>query len=183
MSEISFGLYRISFIAVTYTHYLTVVKSDWSIFFVCSALLFRQALLRQRRHLGQFIFPGQLKCFLPLSTSFLTMQNKPILLAIALAICIGTMSGCKKENPDPDGLVPATQEGKGTGDFLVNGVAFGPRPSISSPGSNPVGVTVYPGRLPHTRDFEFVFYRMTDRNSVDTFNLILNAATTPGTYL
>ncbi len=110
------------------------------------------------------------------------MQNKPLLLAIALSICAGA-SSCKKENPDPDGLAPATQEGKGTGDFLLNGVAFSPRPSVSSPSTNPVGVTAYPGRLPHTRDFEFVFYRMIDRNRVDTFNLILNAVTTSGTYL
>lgn len=57
-----------------------------------------------------------------------------------LGLCAALLAaGCKKDTVDPNGLVPATQEGKNTGDFLLNGQPFGPMPRLSSPGSKPVG--------------------------------------------
>ena len=50
-------------------------------------------------------------------------------------------TACKKDSLDPNGLVPATQEGKNTGDFLLNGSPFSPQSRISSPGTKSVGAS------------------------------------------
>jgi hypothetical protein len=109
------------------------------------------------------------------------MIDRRILFATALAIAAGA-SSCKKEDADPDGLVAATQEGKNTGDFLLNGVAFGPRPAIASPGSMPIGASVFLGRAPGSRDVQLSFYRMVNSNQAECLNLILFGITTAGQY-
>jgi|GEM_PF-4605470 len=53
-----------------------------------------------------------------------------------LPVVTALLAGCTKDDVDPDGLVPATQEGKDTGDFLVNDVAFSPRSRTSWPGGS-----------------------------------------------
>jgi hypothetical protein len=109
------------------------------------------------------------------------MLKRHFLLAATLALAAGAAS-CKKENPDPDGLVAATQEGKNTGDFLLNGTAFGPRPKIANPGSTPVGATVFPGRAPRSRDIQLSLYRMVNSKKAESLNLILYGITNPGEY-
>lgn len=60
-----------------------------------------------------------------------------LLLALVLLVA------CKKDNIDPDGLVRATQQGKNTGDFLLNGTPFNPKPRVTAPANKPVGAYWY----------------------------------------
>lgn len=52
-------------------------------------------------------------------------MNKLPLLFLSLVLLLG----CKKDDNGPNGLPKATQEGKGTAGFLLDGKAWRPRPS------------------------------------------------------
>ena len=109
-------------------------------------------------------------------------MRTPLLLAAALAL-VGAVTSCKKENPDPDGLVPATQEGKGTGDFLLNGAAFGPRPTASCQAC--AAVSAHWGRVGygHDDDMRISFYRYDNPNRDQTFSLFISNVLRPGTFI
>ena len=109
-------------------------------------------------------------------------MRTPLLLAAALAL-VGALASCKKENPDPDGLVPATQEGKGTGDFLLNGVAFGPQPSVSC--QSCPSVSAHWGRSGYGtyNDMRISFYRYDSRNKEQMLNLFISDVLRPGTFV
>ena len=109
-------------------------------------------------------------------------MKTPLLLAAALLFG-GALASCTKENLDPDGLVPTTQEGKGTGDFLLNGVAFGPRPSAGCQACAPVNA--YWGRSAHGHndDVQLSFYRYDNPNKDQSFTLFLSDVLRPGTFI
>lgn len=89
---------------------------------------------------------------------------------------------CKKVDVDADGLVPATQAGKNTGDFLFNGAPFGPLPRVSSPGTKPVGA--FWGRSGRRRRLQLSFFReeRDARGTVRLLNLFIANPQQPGTY-
>jgi len=91
------------------------------------------------------------------------------------------LAACKKENPDPDGLVPATQEGRNTGDFLLNGAAFRPRSRVSSPATKPVGA--YWGHSSRgIGRVQISFFREDDDKKARSLNLFIANIRLPGTY-
>ena len=101
-----------------------------------------------------------------------------ITTALAAALLL---AACKKENTDPDGLVPATQEGKNTGDFLLNGASFGPRPRVSAPGNKPVGA--FWGHSSRGKgDMQISFSREDDDRKVRLFNLFVANIQQTGAY-
>lgn len=96
----------------------------------------------------------------------------PALAAVLLLVA------CKKETADPDGLVPATQEGKNTGDFLLNGVPWGPKASITSTG-NPVGARW--DKIRGGREVTLIFVRYGQNDEVIA-NVRLPYITQPGIF-
>ena len=63
------------------------------------------------------------------------MRTYPF-LALAAALLA---AGCKKNDTDPNGLPPATQEGKNTGGLLLNGETWLPAKNPHLPANPPVG--------------------------------------------
>jgi hypothetical protein len=105
------------------------------------------------------------------------MRNT-VLIATSLLL----LAACKKDNVDPDGLVPATQDGKNTGDFLLNGTPFSPRPRITSPGNKPVGA--YWGHSSRRQgELDISFFREDDDRRVRGCNILIYGIKKPGTYL
>lgn len=102
-------------------------------------------------------------------------------LFFSLTAALLLLAACKKENPDPDGLVAATQEGKNTGDFLLNGVAFSPRPRVSSPATKPVGA--FWDNYGRGRNAQIFFFREDDDKKVRSLNLFIANIRLPGKYL
>ena len=103
---------------------------------------------------------------------------KKLLPALALAALL--LPACEKDNVGPDGLVKATQEGKDTGDFLVDGVAFNPRPRVSSPGSSPVGA-YWDHIYAKDSNFDLSFFRQGDDKKEKYMNIFLANVRKPGT--
>ena len=102
---------------------------------------------------------------------------KKLLPAFALAALL--LPACEKDNVGPDGLVKATQEGKNTGDFLVDGVAFTPRPRVSSPGSSPVGGF---RSLVNNKNIQISFFRENDGGSAKYLSININNIKSAGLY-
>jgi hypothetical protein len=93
------------------------------------------------------------------------------------------LSGCKKENLDPDGLVPATQSGKNTGGFLLNGQPFNPQPRVSAPGDKAVGASW--GRSSSgSRNVQLSFFRQErdDNRTEHLFDVFIANIRSTGTY-
>ena len=104
-----------------------------------------------------------------------TLSRYAMKTFLLLSLAAALLAGCKKENADPDGLVPATQEGKNTGDFLLNGQRWGPQNSPTGT-NNPVGANWYGRRL----GMELFFYRYrtaTDDSGLNFFLPINNIGT------
>ena len=101
---------------------------------------------------------------------------------IATALVAALLAAaCKKENTDPDGLVPATQEGKNTGDFLLNGAPFGPRPRVTTPGNKPVGA--FWGHSSRGKGrIQVSFFREDDSKKVRSLDLFIANIQRPGTF-
>lgn len=64
-------------------------------------------------------------------------------LLVPLFLLLG-LTTCKKDNTDPNGLPPATQEGKNTGGFLLNGQPWLPKIDPLNAGRSPVGAIYGP---------------------------------------
>jgi hypothetical protein len=104
------------------------------------------------------------------------MRNT-VLVATSLLL----LAACKKDTVDPDGLVPATQDGKNTGDFLLNGTPFSPRPRITSPGNKPVGASW--GHSSRQQGYvQLSLMREDDDRRVRNLNLIIANIKRTGTY-
>ena len=104
---------------------------------------------------------------------------KTCLLSAVAALLL--LAACKKETADPDGLVPATQEGKNTGDFLLNGSVFSPRARVSSPATKPVGA--YWGHSSRgIGRVQISFFREDDDKKSHSLNLFIANIRLPGTY-
>lgn len=101
------------------------------------------------------------------------MKTYLLLLAALLAA-----SSCKKENADPDGLVPATQEGKNTGDFLLNGRPYGPSNGSAYPGPS-VGANWY--KIRGGRQVVVILGRKY-KDDDNSLNVVLSRITGPGTF-
>lgn len=115
------------------------------------------------------------KIFTQLFTT-LPMRN-----AVLVATSLLLLAACKKNNVDPDGLVPATQDGKNTGDFLLNGTPFSPRPRITSPGNKPVGA--YWGHSSRRQPYINInFFREDDDGRVRSLGLSIASIKRAGTY-
>ena len=104
---------------------------------------------------------------------------KKLLPAFALAALL--LPACEKDNVGPDGLVKATQEGKNTGDFLVDGVAFSPRARISRPGGPSVGA-YWDHFKPGDSNFDVSFFRQDDDKRERYLNLKIARVHHPGVY-
>ena len=63
---------------------------------------------------------------------------KTLLLPLCLLLGLTT---CKKDDTDPNGLPAATQEGKNTAGFLLDGKPWLPKNSPLNAGQSPVGVS------------------------------------------
>ena len=90
-------------------------------------------------------------------------------------------TACKKDSLDPNGLVPATQEGRNTGDFLLNGSAFSPRPPVSSPANKPVGAT-WGHSSRGIGNVQISFSREDDNRKVRLFNLYIGNIKRSGAF-
>ena len=100
-----------------------------------------------------------------------------------LAIVALLAAGCKKEDPEA-GLPLATQEGKNTGGFLLNGQPWLPAKNPDLPANSPVGATwvskVYRGgkalqiflsRHPNANEYNVLSFIFHDVRHVGTFDL------------
>ena len=102
-------------------------------------------------------------------------------LLLALAAASLTATSCKKDNTDPDGLVAATQEGKNTGDFLLNGQPFSPRSRVTAPGDTPVGAT-WGHSSRGVSNVQISFSREDDNRKTRLFNIYIGSIRQLGTY-
>lgn len=90
-------------------------------------------------------------------------------------------SSCKKDDTDPNGLPAATQEGKNTGGFLVNGEPW--LPKASAVGNNPYTVSAAYGPLMYrAHRLEMSMFRYQDVNNNQSLTLYLAYVRQPGTY-
>ena len=111
--------------------------------------------------------------------SLTAMRTYPFLsLAAAMLLTVA----CNKDNTDPDGLVSATQEGKNTGDFLVNGVPFGPRSRVSTPADKPVKA-YWSHSNQGQATIEITFFREDDNKKVRSLDVMVASIKQPRTYL
>ena len=100
---------------------------------------------------------------------------------VLVATTLLLLAACKKENVDVDGLVPATQDGKNTGDFLLNGTPFSPRTRITTPGNKPVGA--YWGHWSKPNGYvDISLFREDDDRRVRGLNIFISKIKKPGTY-
>ena len=100
-----------------------------------------------------------------------------LLLAVALLA-----AGCKKDDTDPNGLPKATQDGKNTAGFLLNGQPWLPAKNPSSPGTPPVGAnwssSVYRGG----KALQIFFIRYSSSQDVTALNFIFHDVRRAGTF-
>lgn len=125
--------------------------------------------------------PLKTNTFSPLLfTSFLFAMKPYLCLCLAAAL----LAACKKEEADPNGLPPATQEGKNTGGFLLNGQPWLPAKNPSLPGTSPVGANwisrinrggkalqIILERHPSSNDYTALNFIFSDVRHAGTFNL------------
>ena len=91
-------------------------------------------------------------------------------------VLLALAAGCKKEALDADGLVPATREGKNTGDFLRNSQPDGPGRSSANP-SQAVGA--YWQRIRGGRKVVVILVRWFPNDDTG-LNIVLSRLTRPG---
>ena len=100
-------------------------------------------------------------------------MKRMYLLGLMLGL---TLAACKKDDTDPNGLPPATQEGKNTAGFLLNGQPWLPVKNPSLPANSPVGATwasrnymggralqIYISHHPNSNDYtllSFIFHNV-----------------------
>ena len=87
-------------------------------------------------------------------------------------------SGCKKNDLDPDGLVPATQAGENTGDFLLNGRPYRPGRDSAYPGP---AVSAGWYKIWGGRQITVTMGRQFDRDDT-VLNIVLPRLTGPGAF-
>ena len=93
----------------------------------------------------------------------------------ALALAALLLPACEKDTVGPDGLVKATQEGKNTGDFLLNGTAYGPGRSDARPG---VPVSAYRSSV-NKKKITLFFNRLYNQDETG-LNIVLSDITHTG---
>jgi hypothetical protein len=97
-------------------------------------------------------------------------------LVLLLGLC-----ACKKdEGMDPNGLPKATQEGKNTAGFLLNGQPWLPKGSPTSP--NPFGVSWSKFLYQGGRRLQIVCGRYNSRDDYTAINLLFPDVRKPGTF-
>ena len=98
-------------------------------------------------------------------------------LSFALAGAL-LLASCKKNDVDADNLVPATQSGKNTGDFLLNGQPYRPGRGSAYPGP---AVGAYWSKIRGGRKITIIMGRQFDRDDTG-LNIVLPRITGPGTF-
>ena len=78
-------------------------------------------------------------------------------------------AGCKKDNTDPNGLPPATQEGKNTAGFLLNGQPWLPKGSPTN--LQPYGVSWPRFSVKGGRTLQINFSRYQSKDDLTAINL------------
>ena len=104
-------------------------------------------------------------------------------LCLALSVAL-LATACQKNGLDPNGLPPATQEGKNTAGFLLNGQPWRPETNPSSPGTSPVGATwvsrvsrggkplqIFFSRHPNDQEYALLSFIFHDVRHAGTFAL------------
>jgi len=102
---------------------------------------------------------------------------KPLLLFLAALLAL---PACKKDNTDPNGLPAATQEGKNTAGFLLNGQPWLPKASYV--GNNPYTVSASYGPIRRAHRLAVSMFRYQDVNNSQSLTLYLAGVRTLGTY-
>ena len=103
---------------------------------------------------------------------------KPLLLSLAVLLAL---PACKKDDTDPNGLPPATQEGKNTAGFLLNGQPWLPKASLV--GNNPYKVSVVYGPfIRNAHRLGISMYRYQDVNNSQFLTLYLAGTRQSGTF-
>lgn len=105
------------------------------------------------------------------------MKTLPPALAALLLL-----AACKKDTNDPDGLPPATQEGKKTAGFLLNGKPWLPKISPLNAGSSPVGAFWSPYITQGGRRLSVAFSRYQDDSNEQSFSFYLSDIRQAGTF-
>ena len=103
---------------------------------------------------------------------------KPYLL-LPLAVALLAV-GCKKDETDPNGLPPATQDGKNTAGFLLNGQPWLPKLSPTSTGPYPVGISLT--RIQGLSRLSVSFSRYQDNDNRQSLGLYISGIKQPGTF-
>ena len=104
---------------------------------------------------------------------------KPFLF-LGLAALL-TASSCKKDDTDPNGLPSATQEGKNTGGFLLNGQPW--LPKASAVGNYPYTVSAIYGPFSfRAHRLSISMFRYQDANNSQEITLYLAGVRQPGIY-
>ena len=111
------------------------------------------------------------------SPLFTFIAIKPLLLFL---VALLALPACKKDDTDPNGLPAATQEGKNTAGFLLNGQLWLPKRSPTS--AQPFGVSwsqyLYKGR----RALQVNFSRYQSRDDLTALNFIFHDVCRAGTF-
>ena len=104
---------------------------------------------------------------------------KPYLL-LPLAVAL-LAAGCKKDDTDPNGLPPATQDGKNTAGFLLNGQPWLPAKNPSLP-ANPTVGALYGPLTQRVLRLSVSLYRYQDSNNSQGINLYISGIRQPGSF-
>lgn len=88
-------------------------------------------------------------------------------LCCLLVLCL-LANSCKKDNTDPNGLPPATQAGKNTAGFLLDGKPWLPKGSPTS--LQPYGVSWPRFRVQGGRTLEINFFRYNSKDDLTAVN-------------
>ena len=107
---------------------------------------------------------------------FATAMKRMYLLGLMLAL-----AACKKDDTDPNGLPPATQEGKNTAGFLLDGQPW--LPKASAVGNNPYTVSATYGPFSfRAHRLSISMFRYQNVDNSQSLTLYLAGVRQPGTY-
>lgn len=113
------------------------------------------------------------------ASCILTLTAMPRIYLLGILLLLA--SGCKKDDTDPNGLPAATQEGKNTAGFLLNGQPWLPAKNPSLPANSPVGA-LYGPLTQRVLRLSVSLYRYQDAHNRQGLNLYVSRIRQPGTY-
>jgi len=99
-----------------------------------------------------------------------------------LGLVLLSLSACKKDNLDANGLPKATQDGNNTAGFLLDGQPWLPAKNPSTPGTLPVGANWSSRLYQGGRALQLSFARYGANNEITAFNVLFSDVRKAGTF-